>query len=77
MLSYGRISLLLLTCRFQALLKTIKEWPNTIYDVAAVIVAVQSELDRVSATASAADTKTLIECLAELYLVFHLLYLLA
>lgn len=44
----------------QALLRTIKEWPTDIYDIAAVIVAVQSELDR------GASTPILMECIAEL-----------
>ncbi|PSS08839.1 hypothetical protein PHLCEN_2v3454 [Hermanssonia centrifuga] len=55
----------------QALLKTIKDWPNNIYDIPAVIVAVQAELER-SPSSSANNTTTpdsvlLMECLAELY----------
>ena len=42
----------------------IKEWPNSIYDVDAVIVAVQSELGRT--TPSGDESRVLMECLAEL-----------
>ncbi|KAI0089341.1 vacuolar assembling protein VPS41 [Irpex rosettiformis] len=55
----------------QALLKTIKDWPTGIYDIAAVIVVVQAELDRAPSTSSSdstkPDTTVLMECLAELY----------
>ncbi|OBZ70031.1 Vacuolar protein sorting-associated protein 41 [Grifola frondosa] len=54
-----------------ALLQTIKSWPKGIYDIAAVIVAIQSELDRSpsssSMSATTPDTVILMECLAELY----------
>lgn len=49
-----------------ALLDIIKTWPSSIYDVPAVIVAVQSELSH-TPTSAAADTNILMECLAELY----------
>ncbi|TCD63875.1 Vacuolar protein sorting-associated protein 41 [Steccherinum ochraceum] len=56
----------------QALLKTIQDWPKGIYDISAVIVAVQSELDRApsssSSVSAAPDTVILMECLAELYM---------
>ncbi|KAI0672661.1 vacuolar protein sorting-associated protein 41 [Trametes maxima] len=55
----------------QALLQTIRTWPKGIYDIAAVIVAVQSELDRAPSSSSlkttGPDTVILMECLAELY----------
>ncbi|KAA1466651.1 vacuolar assembling protein VPS41 [Dentipellis sp. KUC8613] len=58
----------------QALQRTIQEWPKEIYDVSAVIVAIQSELDRSSSSSSTSplsratpDTTILMECLAELY----------
>ncbi|KAJ8501707.1 hypothetical protein ONZ51_g465 [Trametes cubensis] len=55
----------------QALLQTIKTWPKGIYDIAAVIVAVQSELERAPSSSSmkptGPDTVILMECLAELY----------
>ncbi|KAF8165888.1 vacuolar assembling protein VPS41 [Crassisporium funariophilum] len=55
----------------KALLQTIKEWPREIYDIAAVIIAVRSELDKTastSATITASGNSTiLMECLAELY----------
>jgi hypothetical protein len=55
----------------QSLMRTIKEWPKSIYDIPAVIVAVQGELDRSpssssSKSSSAPDTIILMECLAEL-----------
>lgn len=54
-----------------ALQQTIKEWPKDIYDIAAVIVAVRSELDKTASTSktisSSPDTTILMECLAELY----------
>jgi vacuolar protein sorting-associated protein 41 len=49
----------------QALLRTIKEWPTSIYDTSAVIVAVQDNLDRISSTE--VQGSLLMECLAELY----------
>ncbi|KAI9069075.1 vacuolar protein sorting-associated protein 41 [Trametes sanguinea] len=55
----------------QALLQTIKTWPKGIYDISAVIVAVQSELEKAPSTSttrpSGPDTVVLMECLAELY----------
>ncbi|KAI0940385.1 hypothetical protein AcV5_001504 [Taiwanofungus camphoratus] len=55
----------------QALLQTIKNWPKGIYDISAVIVAVQSELDRAPSSSSmnptTPDAIILMECLAELY----------
>ncbi|KAH9994131.1 vacuolar assembling protein VPS41 [Russula compacta] len=48
----------------QALRQTIHDWPKDIYDISAVIVAIQSELDRCAAP----DTIILMECLAELYI---------
>ncbi|KAF8644880.1 hypothetical protein AX16_008217, partial [Volvariella volvacea WC 439] len=55
----------------QMLLKTIKEWPREIYDIGAVIVAVQAELDRTATTSnhisSTPRNVILMECLAELY----------
>jgi hypothetical protein len=44
----------------QTLLHRVKEWPVEIYDIQAVIIAVQGELD------SAPGTPILMECLAEL-----------
>jgi hypothetical protein len=44
----------------QELLRRVKEWPVEIYDVQAVIIAVQGELD------SGPGTSILMECLAEL-----------
>ncbi|KAI1791727.1 vacuolar assembling protein VPS41 [Ganoderma leucocontextum] len=55
----------------QTLLQTIKTWPKGIYDISAVIVAVQSELDRAPSSSSkkptGPETVILMECLAELY----------
>ncbi|KAI0053795.1 vacuolar assembling protein VPS41 [Auriscalpium vulgare] len=58
----------------QALQRTIHEWPKDIYDTSAVIVAMQSELDRSASTSSTSpathatpETVILMECLAELY----------
>jgi vacuolar protein sorting-associated protein 41 len=58
----------------QALQRTIHEWPKEIYDIAAVILAIQSELDRSSSTSSTSpmarpsgEATILMECLAELY----------
>ncbi|KAJ8487764.1 hypothetical protein ONZ45_g14207 [Pleurotus djamor] len=54
-----------------ALLQTIREWPKTIYDLSAVIVAIQDELDHSATTSSfkssSPETTLLMECLAELY----------
>lgn len=54
----------------QTLLQTVKEWPKEIYDIAAVIVAVRSELDKAASTSSTISaspgSKVLMECLAEL-----------
>ncbi|KAF9458458.1 hypothetical protein BDZ94DRAFT_1270495 [Collybia nuda] len=54
-----------------ALLQTVKEWPREIYDIAAVIVAVRSELDKTASSSStissSPNSKILMECLAELY----------
>ncbi|KAF8885807.1 hypothetical protein BD779DRAFT_1532495 [Infundibulicybe gibba] len=56
----------------QTLLQTIKDWPKDIYDIAAVIVAVHSELDRAASSSysvrSSPDSTILMECLAELYI---------
>ncbi|KAI0265207.1 vacuolar assembling protein VPS41 [Gloeopeniophorella convolvens] len=60
----------------QALQRTIHEWPKDIYDISAVIVAIQSDLDRQAPSSSRSasptpqatpDTAILMECLAELY----------
>ncbi|OAX39598.1 vacuolar protein sorting-associated protein 41 [Rhizopogon vinicolor AM-OR11-026] len=56
----------------QSLMRTIKEWPKSIYDISAAIVAVQAELDRSPSSSSskssaAPDAIILMECLAELY----------
>lgn len=57
----------------QALLRRIKEWPKDLFDISAVIFAIQSELDRTSSSSSTSptqratpDTAILMECLAEL-----------
>ncbi|KIP02254.1 hypothetical protein PHLGIDRAFT_130843 [Phlebiopsis gigantea 11061_1 CR5-6] len=58
----------------QTLLRTIVSWPAGIYDISAVIVAVQAELDRAPSTSASPtgsatpDTVVLMECLAELYI---------
>jgi hypothetical protein len=51
----------------------IKEWPSSIYDISAVIVAIQSELDRTPSSSSSSsaeplksDAVLLMECLADL-----------
>ena len=55
------------------LLKTIESWPAGIYDIPAVIVAVQAELERAPSSSTSPsspatpDTVLLMECLAELY----------
>ncbi|KAG2086160.1 uncharacterized protein F5147DRAFT_729267 [Suillus discolor] len=56
----------------QSLMRTIKEWPKSIYDISTVIVAVQAELERspsssTSKSLPAPDAVILMECLAELY----------
>jgi len=59
---------------FQALRRTIHDWPKDIYDISAVIVAIQSELDHYVPSSSkttlsmpaAPDATILMECLAEL-----------
>ncbi|KAI6166436.1 hypothetical protein EDD17DRAFT_1471219 [Pisolithus thermaeus] len=55
----------------EALLKTIREWPKSIYDIPSVIVAIQSELERIpmssSLKPSSPDAVWLMECLADLY----------
>ncbi|OCH94458.1 vacuolar protein sorting-associated protein 41 [Obba rivulosa] len=55
----------------QTLLQTIKTWPKGIYDISAVIVAIQAELDRSPSSSSMSsnspETVILMECLAELY----------
>ncbi|KIJ13328.1 hypothetical protein PAXINDRAFT_81370 [Paxillus involutus ATCC 200175] len=56
----------------QALLQTTREWPKSIYDISAVIVAVHSELDRTPSSSSTSkpltpDVVLLMECLADLY----------
>jgi vacuolar protein sorting-associated protein 41 len=59
---------------FQALQRTIHDWPKDIYDISAVIVAIQSELDHYAPSSSgttlsmptAPDSIILMECLAEL-----------
>ncbi|KAI5983094.1 hypothetical protein EDD15DRAFT_2318116 [Pisolithus albus] len=55
----------------EALLQTIREWPKSIYDMPSVIVAIQSELERIpmssSLKPSSVDAVWLMECLADLY----------
>ncbi|KAI9569265.1 hypothetical protein HD554DRAFT_2092425 [Boletus coccyginus] len=55
-----------------ALLRMIREWPSSIYDTPAVIVAIQSELDRTPSSSTSSeplksDALMLMECLADLY----------
>ncbi|KZV75346.1 vacuolar protein sorting-associated protein 41 [Peniophora sp. CONT] len=57
--------------------RTIREWPTDIYDVSAVIYAIQSELERAPSTSTPVSSRPvspsqssqtiLMECLAELY----------
>ncbi|KAF8528462.1 vacuolar assembling protein VPS41 [Hysterangium stoloniferum] len=49
-----------------ALLLTLNSWPSNIYDISAVIVAVQAELERTPSTG--VQGSLLMECLAELYI---------
>ncbi|CAK5276303.1 unnamed protein product [Mycena citricolor] len=49
----------------KTLLQTVMEWPRDIYDLPAVIVAVNAELER---TSPSTDSVVLMECLAELYM---------
>ncbi|KAI6017010.1 hypothetical protein BKA83DRAFT_347458 [Pisolithus microcarpus] len=55
----------------EALLQTIRDWPKSIYDMPSVIVAIQSELERIpmssSLKPSSVDAVWLMECLADLY----------
>lgn len=55
----------------EALLRTIRDWPKSIYEIPSVIVAVQSELERIpmssSLKTSSADAVWLMECLADLF----------
>ncbi|EKM60081.1 uncharacterized protein PHACADRAFT_206282 [Phanerochaete carnosa HHB-10118-sp] len=72
-LVYEMILAYFLSHNRQMLLKTIKDWPVGIYDISAVIVAVQAELDSAPSTSTSpsspatSDTVLLMECLAELY----------
>ncbi|TFK47011.1 vacuolar protein sorting-associated protein 41 [Heliocybe sulcata] len=70
-LVYEMVLAYFLTHDRHALLQTIKTWPKGIYDISAVIVAVQSELDKAPSTSTTARTAPeaaiLMECLAELY----------
>ncbi|KAI0034356.1 vacuolar assembling protein VPS41 [Vararia minispora EC-137] len=53
--------------------RTIREWPEEIYDISAVIIAIQSVLDRISSSSTGTisrpedDATILMECLGELY----------
>ncbi|CAE6469171.1 unnamed protein product [Rhizoctonia solani] len=49
----------------ESLLRTIKSWPSSIYDIPAVIVAVKAALD------NASKKHVLMECLSELYIANH------
>ncbi|KAI0315153.1 vacuolar assembling protein VPS41 [Amylostereum chailletii] len=58
----------------EALQRTIRDWPKEIYDISAVIYAIQSKLDKSSSSSSTSplaratsDSVILMECLAELY----------
>lgn len=49
----------------------IREWPSSIYDISAVIVAIQSELEKTGSSLSSSeplksDAIVLMECLADL-----------
>ncbi|KLO05976.1 vacuolar assembling protein VPS41 [Schizopora paradoxa] len=48
-----------------ALLRTVREWPTSNYDIAAVIVLIQSELSNIPP--SSADASILMDCLVELF----------
>ncbi|KAL1735575.1 hypothetical protein EV714DRAFT_243652 [Schizophyllum commune] len=65
---YGMILGYFLSHDRQALVNTIQTWPRDIYDIPAVIVAVQADLDRAAYSApSGTDTRLLMEALGELY----------
>lgn len=67
---YGMILGYFLSHDRQALVHTIQTWPRDIYDIPAVIVAVQADLDRAAYSApSGTDTRLLMEALGELYVV--------
>ncbi|KAL1748674.1 hypothetical protein HDZ31DRAFT_79534 [Schizophyllum fasciatum] len=64
---YGMILGYFLSHDRQELVRTIQTWPRDIYDIPAVIVAVQADLDRAAYSApSGADTRLLMEALGEL-----------
>lgn len=65
----ARIYANLLLILAQALLRMIKEWPTDIYDLSAIIFAVQAELSRSASSSSGimtSESVILMECLAEL-----------
>ncbi|TRM69810.1 hypothetical protein BD626DRAFT_393164 [Schizophyllum amplum] len=65
---YGMILGYLLSHDRRALVRTIQVWPRDIYDIPAVIVAVQADLDRAAYSApSGPETRLLMETLGELY----------
>ncbi|THV02760.1 vacuolar protein sorting-associated protein 41 [Dendrothele bispora CBS 962.96] len=58
----------------KTLLQVVREWPKDIYDIAAVIVAIQAELEKIDkdknppvGTSLSEERGVLMECLAELY----------
>jgi hypothetical protein len=59
----------------QILRDTLHRWPRDIYDIPVVIIAVQSQLEHLAATAAAgsagSDKSILKECLADLYVLSH------